>query len=51
MERHVVCMGDEKYIQHFGWRFEGKRTLERYKHRWKDNIKMDHKKRVCKDVG
>jgi hypothetical protein len=32
---------DEKCIQNFGWKPEGKRLLGRLKHKWEDNIIMD----------
>jgi len=37
---HVAFMGDEKSIQNFGWKPEGKRPHRRRWHRWKDNIRM-----------
>lgn len=33
----------EKYIESFGKKPEGKRSLERPRHRWKDTINMDLK--------
>jgi len=32
---------DEKCAQYFGWKPEGKRSLERLRRRWEDNIRMD----------
>jgi len=37
---------DEKCVQHFGWKPEGKRPLGRPRRRWEDNITMD-----LKDIG
>jgi len=34
---------DEKYINYFGWKPEGKIPLGRTRHRWEDNIGMDLK--------
>jgi hypothetical protein len=34
---------DEKCIQNFGQKSEWKRPLERPRHRWEDNIRMDLK--------
>jgi hypothetical protein len=31
---------DEKCIQYFGWKTEGKRPLGRSRRRWEDNITM-----------
>jgi len=33
--------GQEKHIQGFGWKPEGKDHLEDPRHRWENNIKMD----------
>ena len=33
--------GEERRIQGFGWKPEGKDHLEDPGHRWEDNIKMD----------
>jgi len=30
---------------------EGKRPLERPRHRWEDNIKINHQKVVCEGMG
>jgi len=32
---------DEKCVQYFGWKTEGKRPLRRTRQRWVDNIRMD----------
>ena len=37
---------EEKCVQDFGWKAEGKRLFERTRHTWKDNIKVDLKYRV-----
>jgi hypothetical protein len=34
--------GEERCIQSFGGKPEGKRPFERHRHRWEDNMKMDH---------
>jgi hypothetical protein len=34
--------GEERRIQNFGGKPEGKRQLGRPKLRWEDNVKMDH---------
>lgn len=41
--RHIACMGDGRFIQDFDGRPEGKSTLGRPRHRWKDNIEKDIK--------
>jgi hypothetical protein len=39
---HVVCMGEERgVLRVLVGKPEGKRPLERLRHRWEDNIKMD----------
>jgi hypothetical protein len=39
---HVAHIGEGKWVYRVSVRrFEGKRTLERPRHRWEDNIKMD----------
>jgi hypothetical protein len=39
---HVACMGEGKDVYSvLVWRPEGKRPLERLRHRWEHNIKMD----------
>ena len=38
---------EERSIQGFGGKTEGKRTFGRPRHRWKDNIKMDLQKVGC----
>jgi hypothetical protein len=43
--RHVARMGERR--GGFWWKPEGKRQLGRPRHRWEDNIKMDHQKVVC----
>jgi len=35
--------GEEKFIQGFGWKCEGKRSLLIYRHSLEYNIKKDHK--------
>jgi hypothetical protein len=35
---------EEKCVQNFDWKPEGKRQLGRRRHRWEDNIKMDLRK-------
>jgi hypothetical protein len=37
---HGVCMGEDRGVHRVG-KPEGKRPLERPRHRWEDNIKMD----------
>jgi hypothetical protein len=37
---HVACMG-ERFIQSFCGKREGRRPLERPKHKWEDNIQTD----------
>jgi len=34
---------DEKRIQYFGWKTEGKRPLGRPRHRWEDNNRMGNR--------
>jgi hypothetical protein len=36
-------MHDEKYVQYFGQKPEGKRLHGRPRHKWEDNIGMDFK--------
>jgi hypothetical protein len=39
---HVACMGDRRgAYMGLVWRLQGKRPLEKPRHRWEDNIKMD----------
>jgi hypothetical protein len=39
---HVAHMGEDEGVHRvLVWKPEGKRPLERPRHRWKDNIKMD----------
>jgi hypothetical protein len=46
-EGHVVCVGKKRGAYRIlFWKPEGRRPLERPRHRWKDNIKMD-----LQDVG
>jgi hypothetical protein len=40
--------GEERRVQNFGGKPEGKRPLGRPKLRWEDNVKMDHQEL---DVG
>ena len=35
--------GEEKFVQGFGWKQEGKRSLLRYRHRLEYNTKKYHK--------
>jgi len=37
---HVTCI-EEKFIQGFGWKHEGKRSLVKRRHRWEYNTKKD----------
>jgi hypothetical protein len=39
--------GEERCIQSFGGKPEGKRPLGRHRHRWEDNIKMNLQKEGC----
>jgi hypothetical protein len=39
----VASVEEKRYIQGFGGKPEGKRPLERHRHSWGDNIKMDLK--------
>jgi hypothetical protein len=34
--------GEEKFIQGFGWKHEGKRSLVKHRHMWECNIKKAH---------
>jgi hypothetical protein len=34
-------IGGEKFIQGFGWKLEGKRSLVKHRHRWEYNTKKD----------
>jgi len=49
--RHVASMGERRdpYGIFLG-KLEGKRPLERPRHRWKDNIEMDHQEVGCGDM-
>jgi hypothetical protein len=38
---YVGVGGQERHIQGFAWKPEGKDHLEDPRHRWEDNIKMD----------
>jgi len=38
---------EEKHIQDFGWKPEGKRQFARPRRRWEHNIKMDLQEVVC----
>jgi hypothetical protein len=33
--------GEEKFIQGFGWKHEGKRSVVKHRHRWEYNTKKD----------
>ena len=44
---HVACMGRADGIQALVGKPEGKRPLERSRHRWEDNIKMDLQEVGC----
>jgi len=46
---HVVCIGDEKWMQKFRRIPERKWSLHRRRFKYKDNIKTDTRKRVCDD--
>jgi hypothetical protein len=40
---HVACMGEDRGVHRvLVGKPEGKRPLERPRHRWENNIKMDH---------
>jgi hypothetical protein len=39
-----------KCFQHFNWKREGKRPLERHRTRWKDNIEINLKDIVSESV-
>ena len=39
--------GEERCIQSFGWKREGKRPLGRPRHRWMDNINIDLQEVGC----
>jgi hypothetical protein len=41
---------DEKYIQNFGLKYEGKRSRGRHRHRWEDNVRIDLRKVEWEDV-
>lgn len=43
-----VCRGEKgnAYVNFVG-KVEGKRPLQRMRHRWKDNVKVDHKEIGC----
>jgi hypothetical protein len=41
---HVACMGEETEVYRvLVGKLEGKRPLERPRHRWEDGIRMDHR--------
>jgi hypothetical protein len=40
---HVVLRGDERYIQGFVGKTEGKRPFGRPRRRWEDNVKKTKK--------
>jgi len=42
--------GEERRIQGFGWKPEGKRPLGRPRRRWEDNIKIDLQEVECGGV-
>jgi hypothetical protein len=49
--RHVSCMGEiRNAFKGLVGNPEGKRPLGRYMHRWKDNIRMNHKEIGWEDV-
>jgi len=43
--------GEERFIQSFGGKLEGKRPLGSPRHRWEDNIKMDLQEVGCGRYG
>jgi len=48
MVGHVACMGERRGVYRvFVGKPEGKRPLERSRHRWKDNIKTDLQEVRC----
>jgi len=49
---HVACMGERICVYRvLVGKLEGKRPLGRPRHRFEDNIKMDHQEEGCGDVG
>jgi len=45
---HVACMGESRGVYRvLVGKFEGKKPLGRLRHRWEDNIKMDHQEVGC----
>ena len=45
-----ICGGEERCIQFFVGKPEGKRPLGRPRHRWEDNIKMGLQETGCGDM-
>jgi hypothetical protein len=46
-EEHVARVGEERCIQAFGGKLEGKLPLWRPRRRWEDNIKMELQEVGC----
>jgi hypothetical protein len=49
-EGHVARRGEERCINGFGGGTEGRRSLERIRHRWDDNMKLDLKDMGCDSI-